>query len=152
MDNDLSLWNFQGIFIGHEICMDVTCHWLVTNCTRGGHREITLLSIDLSDEVFLTTPIREESSSPYIFDNFLTMLNGSIALISNHHEDDVFDIFILGELGVSESWIKVCTYGPLPSIHWPQLHLGRRDICLKDKVAKDHELYELAYYDELANG
>ncbi|PNX74928.1 F-box protein [Trifolium pratense] len=62
---------------------------------------LTLVSFDLSDEVFLTIPIGEEPYSPYSRNRRLTVLNGSIALISNYHDDIVFHISILGELSVN---------------------------------------------------
>jgi hypothetical protein len=53
------------------------------------------------------------------------VLNGLIAFISNYHDGTVFHISVLGELGVSESWVKLYIYGPLPSIQWPPIGFGK---------------------------
>ena len=71
-------------------------------------------SFNLSTEAILTTPFPphlNESS------NLIRLgeLNESIALISHRVTDCTsFDISILGELGVKESWTKLFTFGPLP--------------------------------------
>lgn len=54
------------------------------------------------------------------------MLNGSIALISNHYGNTPFNISILGELGVKESWTKLFTFGSLLSIGWPLIGVGKK--------------------------
>ncbi|GAU25903.1 hypothetical protein TSUD_376220 [Trifolium subterraneum] len=96
-----------------EVYVDGACHWLVSRWDDHLHA-MTLLSFDLSDEVFITTPIGEEpiSHSPYTPHQYLTVLNGSIALISNCHDDIGFHISIMGELGLSEPWIKLYIHGP----------------------------------------
>ncbi|KAL5070501.1 hypothetical protein RYX36_021388 [Vicia faba] len=141
MENHLSHWDFvlSRSFSGLEVYVDGACHWLVLDSFSHLHA-MTLLSFDLSDEVFLTTPIGEEPFSPYSCHGRLTQLNGSIALISNYHDDIVFHISILGELGVSESWIKLYTYGPLPSIQWPLIGFGKMGYIYV--TTKD---YEVAY-------
>ncbi|MCI00110.1 F-box protein, partial [Trifolium medium] len=49
----------------------------------------------------------------------LTILNGSIAFILNYEEKATFHIYILGELGVKESWTKLFIVGPLPCLEYP---------------------------------
>ncbi|XP_058757203.1 F-box/kelch-repeat protein At3g06240-like isoform X2 [Vicia villosa] len=143
MDNDLSHWGYfySRAFSGHEVYLDGACHWLVSECINH-RRAMTVLSFDLSREVFFTTPVGEQPYAPYADLLCLTVLNGSIALLSNHHDDVVFHISILGELGVSESWIKLYTYGPSPSIQWPPLGFGKMGHLFIRK--KDHEI---AYVD-----
>ncbi|GAU51350.1 hypothetical protein TSUD_412980 [Trifolium subterraneum] len=144
MDEDLcrQQHNFYSLpFNGLEVYVDGACHWLVSRSIN--HQDaLTLLSFDLSDELFLTTLIGEEPHSRYAICRRLTVLNGSIALISNYHDDVVFHISILGELGVSESWIKLYIYGPLPSIQWPPIGFGKMGYMFIRK--KD---YEVAYVD-----
>ncbi|GAU25901.1 hypothetical protein TSUD_376200 [Trifolium subterraneum] len=72
----------------------------------------------------------------------LTVLNGSIALISNYHDDIVFHISILGEIGVSESRITLYIYGPLPFLQWPPIGFGKMGYMFFEK--KD---YQVAYFD-----
>jgi hypothetical protein len=54
----------------------------------------------------------------------------------------LFHISIMGELSVSESWIKLYIYGPLPSIQWPPIGFGKMGDLFITK--KD---YEVAYVD-----
>ncbi|XP_058775396.1 F-box/kelch-repeat protein At3g06240-like [Vicia villosa] len=138
MDNVLFNCNFPNPFFGLEVYVDGACHWLVNKLIKDGPYEISLLSFDLSDEVFLTTPIGKASSFPY--NRHLAVLNGSIALISSYVNEIVFQISILGELGVSESWIKLYTCGSFPSIQWPPIGFGKMGYIY---VKKND--YELAY-------
>ncbi|XP_058780120.1 F-box/kelch-repeat protein At3g06240-like [Vicia villosa] len=128
-------WPFSGL----EVYMDGAYHWLVSKLILyQPEPEISLLSFDLSSEMFLTTPIGKASYTR----QHLAVLNGSIALISSYVDDVVFHISILGELGVSESWIKLYTYGAFPSIQWPPIGFGKMGyIYLKKRD------YELAYVD-----
>ncbi|CAI8604998.1 unnamed protein product [Vicia faba] len=125
---ELAHWIYPLSFAGFEVYVDGACHWLIWNTNIEEHIKLTLLSFDLSDEAFITTPIGEEFWTSYTYNRRLVVLNGSIALISNYDDDIVFHISILGELGVTESWIKLYIYGPFPSLEWPHLDLGRRDI------------------------
>jgi hypothetical protein len=79
-------------FNGLEVYVDGVCHLLAL---RSIHDQdtLTLVSFDLSDEVFHITPIGEEPCSPYAPHRRLTLLNGSIALISNYHDDIVSHIY-----------------------------------------------------------
>ncbi|CAJ2667377.1 unnamed protein product [Trifolium pratense] len=105
-------------FNGLKVYLDGACHWLLSGYINNKDQDgaLSLLSFNLSDEVFLTTPIGVEHFSPYIPLHHWMVLNGSMTLISNYHHDIVFHMSILDELGVTESWIKLNIYGPLPSI------------------------------------
>ncbi|XP_058772302.1 uncharacterized protein LOC131646200 [Vicia villosa] len=81
-------------------------------------------------------------SSDTSYNKHLAVINGSIALISNYHDEIVFHISILGELGVSDSWIKLYTYGSFPSIQWPPIGFGKMGFIYVTK-----KNYELAYVD-----
>ncbi|GAU39233.1 hypothetical protein TSUD_396800 [Trifolium subterraneum] len=140
MDQDLWLGHhkfYSEPFNGLEVYVDGACHWLISRSINRHQNALSLLSFDLSEEVFLTTPIGEETfSSPYYLHHKLTVLNESIALISNYN--DVFHISIMGELGVSESWIKLYIYDPLPSIQWPPIGFGKMGYMFITK--KDYEV------------
>ncbi|XP_058771985.1 F-box/kelch-repeat protein At3g06240-like [Vicia villosa] len=123
-------------FTGDELYTNGACHWLVKGKI---HDTIALMSFDLSHEVFFTTPIGEISDFNY---GHLAVLNGSIAYIINHDNNDIFHISILGELGVKESWIKLFIFGPVPSIDWPLIGFGNKGYIFFRK--KDDEL---AYVD-----
>ncbi|GAU14034.1 hypothetical protein TSUD_168590 [Trifolium subterraneum] len=95
------------------VCQDGVCHWLGED---GYDDEVYLLSIDLSNEVFLITSISTEDDG---FWKDLFVLNGSIALITVCEEMNTFYISVLGELGVKESWSKLYNFCPLPCIERP---------------------------------
>ncbi|XP_058774225.1 uncharacterized protein LOC131648492 [Vicia villosa] len=133
--DDMSLRYVGNTFTGDELYTNGVCHWLVNSQPD----KIVLLSFDLSDEMFFTTPIGEISDFNY---GHLAVLNGSIAYIINHDNNDIFHISILGELGVKESWIKLFIYGPVPSVDWPLIGFGKKGYVFFRK--KDDEL---AYVD-----
>ncbi|CAI8601560.1 unnamed protein product [Vicia faba] len=145
MENDLSHWTYSIPFSGLEVYLHGACHWLVLRPINNDvlHVRLTLLSFDLADELFLTTPIGEESYTPYTYRARLAVLNGSIALISNYHDDTIFHISILGQLGVSQSWIKLYVSGPVPSVQWPpSAGFGKTGCIFFTKKSN-----ELAYLD-----
>jgi len=123
---------------------DGICHWLCEN-----NDQLCLVSSDLSSYVYFTTstPLTVPTIDPscdFEDPNFgyglvarLVMLNGSIALISWYPDMTTFDISILGELGVSESWTKLFTIGPLPSYIERPIGVGRNgDIFFRKKDKK----------------
>lgn len=129
----LSYWFSSHSFDAREVYVDGACHWLVS--ARNDSLEIILLSFDTSDEVVLITPIGDEPNSLYNFQARLAVLNGSIDLISNHHDDIIFRISIMVELGVRESWIKLYTYGPFSSIYCIPVGFGKtRYIFFRKKI------------------
>ncbi|AES87527.2 putative F-box associated interaction domain-containing protein [Medicago truncatula] len=106
---------------GTQVYMDGVCHWLaeeVDDTLEGP----CLVSFYLSNEVFFITPIPS-----YLDDCFdlhalwinLVVLNGSFALISYHKETTNFQISILGEYGIKESWTNFFIVGPLSFIERP---------------------------------
>ncbi|CAL5210308.1 unnamed protein product [Lathyrus oleraceus] len=144
MANDLSHWSYPPPFDGLELYLDGACHWLVTKYHSSKHVETTLLTFHLSDEVFFTTPIGESS---YTLETRLMVLNGSIAFFSNHYGDTVFHISILGELGVSQSWIKLYISDPFPPLRCPPIGFGNAGCIFFTKTNSTEEDYELAYLD-----
>ncbi|XP_058755231.1 uncharacterized protein LOC131628412 isoform X2 [Vicia villosa] len=140
---DLDHWMYTGSFDGHEVYVDGTCHWLFTkDDSKEQHTVVTLLSFDLSNQAFITTPIGEESITPHTYNRRLAVLNASIALLSNYDDNIVFHISILGQLGVTESWTKLYICGPLPSLEWPPYGFGKMGYMFFEKTDG-----ELAYVD-----
>jgi molecular chaperone HtpG len=125
---------------------DGICHWLYET-----NDQLFLVSFDLSSYVFFTTstPIIdhkldfEDPNIDYGMVARLVMLNGSIALISWYEDKTTFDILILGELGVSESWIKLFTIGPLPSYIQRPIGVGRNGDIFFQKKDKKIVCYDL---------
>jgi hypothetical protein len=81
--------------------MDGLCHWLRIEDSK---YESYLVSFDMSNEVFFTTNIpsdNDDSVDEGCSWRHLTVLNGSIALITYHaHMAATFNISILGEFRV----------------------------------------------------
>ncbi|PNX79097.1 F-box protein [Trifolium pratense] len=91
--------------VGLEVYLDGICHWLGTKDEETYH----VVSFNLSNEVFFTTPIDEYV--PYCFK--LAVLNGSLAMITMNDKTMSFSISILGEIGVKESRTTIFNVGPL---------------------------------------
>ncbi|XP_058756722.1 putative F-box protein At3g25460 [Vicia villosa] len=117
--------NLPNNYIDRVLCLDGMCHWWgEEGYSNENYDEAYLLSFDISKEVFLITPIPEDNFfRSMLYWEDLVVLNGCIALISNHIKnypsDDIFHISILGEVGVKESWIKFYTVWPFPYIEHP---------------------------------
>ncbi|CAK8565814.1 unnamed protein product [Lathyrus sativus] len=91
-----------------------------------------VLSFDWHREVFTTTliPFDIDDILDFLFRwTNLVLLNGSIALILNYTRTSTFHIFILGELGVKESWTKLCTLEHLPYLELP-IGMGKKSDML----------------------
>ncbi|AES87534.1 putative F-box domain-containing protein [Medicago truncatula] len=104
---------------GSQVYMDGVCHWLWEE-DEDSQDGRWLVSFYLSNEVFFITPIPS-----YLDDCFkalwinLVVLNGSVSLISYHKETNNFQISILGEYGIKESWTKLFNVGSLSCIERP---------------------------------
>jgi hypothetical protein len=85
-------------------------HWLT--------RKDGMVSFDFSKEMFFATALPSDSSLIYTpAESILVVLNGSVSLIYNYNMD-YFHIWILGELGVKESWRKFFVFGPSSYVLW----------------------------------
>ncbi|XP_058782851.1 F-box/kelch-repeat protein At3g23880-like [Vicia villosa] len=133
IDDDFSHSNFTS---GDKVYFDGVSHWL---------DKTWLVSFDFIKEFFVTTPVPSCEDDVFDFSStrtrILTVLNGSIAFIVNYEETGTFDILILGEFGVEESWTKVFIVGPLPCLKIP-IGIGKKGNILIRK--KDNEL---AWFD-----
>jgi F-box interacting protein len=96
-----------------DVYLNGVCHWWGEK-----HNKTCLVSFNLCDEVFLTTPSPLADVPDDGFDVQLMVLNGSIALISNQKETASYQISTLGEFGVEESWIRLFDV-ELLSCEWP---------------------------------
>nr|XP_027191075.1 F-box/kelch-repeat protein At3g06240-like [Cicer arietinum] len=101
-----------------RLYMNGMCHWWVFS-----HDGRDITSFDLVTEEIITTHIPLEIH-PDVNDDFnvayiplsLMVLNGSIGFISGPLDNTTFNIYILGEIGATESWTKLFTIGPLSDI------------------------------------
>ncbi|XP_058782856.1 F-box only protein 8-like [Vicia villosa] len=126
-----------------EVYVDEVSHW----CEKTGARTY-LVSFDFSKESFITTLVPSHIDDDFDFISkrwtrvsSLTVLNGSIAFIVHYEETSTFDILILGELGVEESWTKFFIVGPLSCLKIP-IGIGKKGNILIQK--KDNKL---AWFD-----
>jgi molecular chaperone HtpG len=102
-------------YLKEQLYVDGVCHWLtICNDDNSAHQnESRLVSFDLHNEVFLTTPLPTDMIKFWAF--HLMLLNGSIACII-YDQNTTFSVIILGELGVKKSWTKIFIVEPLPCI------------------------------------
>jgi hypothetical protein len=135
-----------------QVYMDGLSHWV----TRSGiHEEPYLLSFNWSNEIFLTTPIpsdTQESVNSIIRRRYLLLLNGSIALIFNHKETATFQISILGEVGVKESWTKMFIIGPLICLDSFSGAGKKGDMLFKNKDLNTQMIEDIGGETEKYNG
>ncbi|KAE9614429.1 hypothetical protein Lal_00033783 [Lupinus albus] len=99
-----------------EIYFNGMCHWWGRKIFD--EEELVLVSFNLSDEVFYTTQV-DTTKCYLLFTRALVVINDSIATIVMHEDENCYDISILGEIGVKESWTKIITIGPIPCISYP---------------------------------
>ncbi|XVE83789.1 hypothetical protein DITRI_Ditri16bG0115100 [Diplodiscus trichospermus] len=81
-------------------------------CEASIENEIVLLSFDMSREVFLTTPLPDGSKDS----NFHFMeIKGSVGGICHDfcvRNRNSYDVWVLGEVGLKNSWMKLFTVDP----------------------------------------
>ncbi|CAJ2649675.1 unnamed protein product [Trifolium pratense] len=123
----------RGWITGSDVYLNGECHWWgkVNN-------ESYLVSFNLCKEAFLITPSPIENVQDGDVD--LVVLYGHVAMISNRNKTS-FQISILGEFGVKESWIKLFDVEPLSGIEQP---IGT---VMKGKIFFRKKDGELAYID-----
>lgn len=90
------------------------CHWWQYGKKYDG---VEVESFDLRNEVFFTTLV--PLGDVYSKSLYMVGLNGSIAFISWTSGTTTFDISILCEIGVKESWTKLYSIGPFSCIEHP---------------------------------
>jgi F-box interacting protein len=98
--------------------LDGFCHWLCyySNIAPYELFEVCLGSFKLSTETFFTTRIPYLDHNDYFVSRrHLSVLYGTIALMTYHEFTTTFHISILCELGVKESWTKLYSVGVGPS-------------------------------------
>ncbi|KAK7308800.1 hypothetical protein RJT34_05048 [Clitoria ternatea] len=108
---------------GFSLYLNEICHWY--GWTAPGwvnNAQLCLVSFNLRNEVVVITHIPfSQRRNRFRVEHHLDELNGSIAYIQHYLNGKSFDIFVLGELGVKESWTKLFTFSPSPC---PEIFLG----------------------------
>ncbi|KAG2695683.1 hypothetical protein I3760_07G023900 [Carya illinoinensis] len=108
-----------------------------------------ILSFDITKEVFLETPLPDVSDIVYPFDKYLEyfLLNELVALaiswkvIGEEGSRMWWDIWLLHEYGVTESWTKLFRVGPLTGVFRP-LEYWMNDIIFWEKDDGQLALYD----------
>ncbi|CAK8539032.1 unnamed protein product [Lathyrus sativus] len=129
-----------------RVYLDGVCHWLNLD-KENNHVGASLISFDLRNEVFINTPIPPFAREQWMG---LSVINDSIALFKHHQNMptfniSIFDILILGEFGVKESWYKLFTVGPLP---WFEIPIG---VGKKGEIFFRKEDSELVWFNLKTN-
>jgi F-box interacting protein len=102
--------------------------------------DLFVLSFDMSDEVFLKTPLPDNVNGPGLFS-----LNESIAMVALMPLDEKgreirYDIWLLLKVGVKDSWNRLFTIGPsFAKIHRP-LGFWKNDTMFLTKI-NDGQLF-----------
>uniref|UniRef100_A0A5B6YQ60 F-box domain-containing protein n=1 Tax=Davidia involucrata TaxID=16924 RepID=A0A5B6YQ60_DAVIN len=92
-------------------------HWMA----YGTDREI-IVSFDLGDEVFREIAVPDSHGISFEINRKLSVLKESLSVIvySTAEEKNIcFDIWVMNEYGVEESWTKQFTVGPLLTVSKP---------------------------------
>jgi molecular chaperone HtpG len=125
-----------GSSTSRNVNLNGFCHWY-------NYRN-NIVSFDFRNETFFTTTLPSDLGKQIeLQEKQLLELNGSISLICNFKTKDFFDIWILGELGVKESWAKFFVVGPLTCSVMRPIGAGKKRFIFFRKKYDD----ELAWYD-----
>ncbi|KAK3025705.1 hypothetical protein RJ639_041710 [Escallonia herrerae] len=102
-----------------EVLFNGHFHWWANDKDYGGE---SILSFHMSTEVFQEIRLPNVCAFPDGNERGFLVLNESIALLLfNPSEHTSFDIWLMTEYGVAESWTKLHTIGPLVQVERPVL-------------------------------
>ncbi|KAG2710233.1 hypothetical protein I3760_04G017400 [Carya illinoinensis] len=107
-----SRWGRPGSFCS-ELYLQGAYHWLLCK---------SILAFDMSEEVFRLMPLPDLGSLWDVkIEKSIAVLNDSIALIIRLVEgtEKSFDIWVMCEYGVQESWTKRFKIGPVSGVNRP---------------------------------
>nr|XP_023915956.1 F-box protein At3g07870-like [Quercus suber] len=99
-------------------CANGVCFWC-------GFNDDKVVAFDVSDEVFQTTPLPDAISlagNRFEYGRTFTVLNELVAMIvfpKNEEEKTCFDIWVLFEFGVKESWTRLVRIGSFLGLERP---------------------------------
>ncbi|RHN70242.1 putative F-box domain, galactose oxidase/kelch, beta-propeller, F-box associated interaction [Medicago truncatula] len=125
------LWTDMWQETGYAVYLQGMCHWWGYEDYFGDE---VLVSFNLSNEVFITTPFNHNYGR---FAKHMVVLKESIAMIE-YQDSSCLYISILGEFGVADSWTRLLKIGPLPGVLEP---IG---------VGKNGDIFYINYDEEVA--
>ncbi|XVE83793.1 hypothetical protein DITRI_Ditri16bG0115500 [Diplodiscus trichospermus] len=111
---------FQGRCPGFQVYLDGYYHWWA----KSKGKEI-LLSFDMTNEIFIKTPFPETCFGNFYSTSKITqfmVMNGYVARVFCSNHEDIykrFDVWVLGKVGVKESWKRLITIGPFFGVQRP---------------------------------
>ncbi|XVE83791.1 hypothetical protein DITRI_Ditri16bG0115300 [Diplodiscus trichospermus] len=85
------------------------------HCEASIEDETVLFSFDMSSEVFITTPLPDGANNSFFY---FMEISGVVGGICKRHDflvrnSDYYDAWVLSEVGLKNSWIKLFTVGPM---------------------------------------
>ncbi|XP_062160487.1 F-box/kelch-repeat protein At3g23880-like [Alnus glutinosa] len=130
--------------VGSRIYINGMASWLAyeNDC------KVFVLSFDMSDEAFLKTPLpdtyREGGEELFVLNELIAI---TIPMtIDEQYFELIYDIWVLLEIGVKDSWTKLFTIGPFIQINdigWPgPLGFWKNDLMLIVKSDGQLALYD----------
>ncbi|XP_057970447.1 F-box/kelch-repeat protein At3g06240-like [Malania oleifera] len=112
IDFDMQDINVNGFTVGTY--MNANLHWLVS---FGNSEDTLILVFDVSDEVFHLMPIPD----PGLHYIRLFLFNDMIGLVHSPCDESQnltsFNVWVMHQYGVKESWVKVLTVGPVVGLY-----------------------------------
>jgi F-box interacting protein len=105
-----------------------------------------IIAFDVSEEVFRTTPLPDASVLGRPSDvRALTVLNESVAMLvvrnESKWEGKSFDLWVLLEFGVKESWTPLLRIEAFPGLEWPLGFWKNGELFMENREG------QLVYYD-----
>ncbi|XP_059289165.1 F-box protein At3g07870-like [Lycium ferocissimum] len=119
----------QGIMLNGKM------HWLTRFGKYNGRRDRLIISFDLADDVFGEVPKVDFDVKPRIVQHHLAVLGDclAVALTLPHYEGGGFEIWVMREYNVKESWMKefrVEAFTPTPNSVTQHVQPLMKVLCL----------------------
>lgn len=121
-------------------------HWVADNPRNVDETNIAIVSFDLKDEKLKVFTVLDSHRIPHIEKGKLLILNESLSLIVTHRSEigSGFDIWVMNDYGIQESWTKQFTVEQLPGLAWP-LGYWKDDLLLMFEII--HNKRRLFFYN-----
>lgn len=104
------------------------------------HVEKVIFSFDMKDEVFMKTQLPDYDGIPSkMVHGCLASLRNSLAFIHDYPLGGIsksFDVWVLGEYGVRESWTKQLSVGPILGVRAPLAFWRSGELLFEDARGK----------------
>ncbi|KAA8526246.1 hypothetical protein F0562_008551 [Nyssa sinensis] len=120
-------------------------HWTAVGFQELNGREV-IVSFDMVDEVFRyimlpTFRLSDDDGDRFRWHVVVFKECLGVVVCSKKGPNKKFDIWVMNEYGVAESWVKYISFGPFPGINRP-LRCGRNGVVLLEKDRGELVLYD----------